>query len=168
MANADTSAPKIAEHLGFIEAVIARLAGASALAKAWCLTVATAALGYAWTQNADEVAWLAMFAVAMFAFVDVQYLREERKYRTLYREARLGQVDLFDMDARPCGDRRHPRYDMDCGWWPTVRSWSVWAFYGAILMLAVIVWVTNSAVTDDHSENSRRISSHAVSFAVSG
>jgi histidine triad (HIT) family protein len=164
---ANTNTPEAAEHLGFIQAVIARLAGASALVKAWCLTVATATLGYAWTQNADEVAWLAIFAVAMFALVDVQYLREERKYRTLYREARLGQVDPFDMDARPCGDRRDARYDMDCGWWPTVRSWSVWAFYGPILILAVVVWATNSTVSDDHSENSLRISSHAVSFAVS-
>ena len=167
MANGDGNAPGIGQHLEFIQAVIARLAAASALVKAWCLTVATAALGYAWTKNADEVAWVAIFAVAMFALLDVHYLRAERKYRALYKEVRLGHVEPYDMDARPCGKRRNPRYNEECGWWPTVRSWSVWAFYGPIVILAVVVWTTNSAVTDDHSENSLRINSHASSFASS-
>ena len=143
MTNVDGNAPDVEKHLEFIQAVIGRLAGASALVKAWCLTVATAALGYAWTKNADEVAWVAIFAVAMFAFLDVHYLREERKYRALYKEARLGNVQTYDMDARPYGKRRNPRYNRECGWWSTVQSWSVWAFYGAILILAVIVWTTN-------------------------
>jgi hypothetical protein len=166
MADGDGNAPEIAKHLEFIQAVIARHAGASALVKAWCLTVATATLGYAWTKNADEVAWVATFAVAMFGFLDVHYLREERKYRALYEEARLGQVKPYDMNARPCGVRRNPRYNEECGWWPTVRSWAVWGFYGPILVLALVVWNKNSAVTDDQ-RNSLRINSHASSFASS-
>src|SRR5437870_2228714 len=114
MANGDGNAPETVKHLEFIQAVIARLAGGSALVKAWCLTVATATLGYAWTKNADEVAWVAIFAVTMFALLDVHYLREERKYRALYKETRLGRVEPYDMDARPCGQRRNSRYNAEC------------------------------------------------------
>lgn len=167
MANGTRAYPDIVKHMEFVQAVVARLAAASALVKAWCLTVATATLGYAWTKNADEIAWVAMFVVTMFAFLDVRYLREERKYRTLYEEVRLGKADCFDMDARPCGERRNPRYNRSCGWWPTIRSWSVWAFYGPILILAVVVWVTNSDVSDGQDDNALRISSHASSFALS-
>ncbi len=147
MTSNDGNAPEIAKHLELIQAVIARLAGASTLVKAWCLTLATAALGLAWTGSSDTnaLAWVAIFAVAIFALLDVQYLREERKYQGLYKDARLGQVQPYDMDARPYGERRNPRYNAECGWWPTVRPWSVWAFYGPILILAVVVSSTNSA-----------------------
>lgn len=167
MTSGNGASSEIVKHLEFVQAVIARLAGASALVKAWCLTLATATLGYAWTKNADEIAWVAMFVVMMFAFLDVRYLREEQKYRTLYEEVRLAKADPFDMDARPCGERRSPRYNASCGWWPAIRSWSVWIFYGPILILAVVVWLTNSAVSDDQNEKALRINSHASFLALS-
>ncbi len=128
-----------AKHLEFIQTVVARMAAASGLAKAWCLTVATAALGYAVAKDASHVAWLAAFAVLMFGLLDARYLREERKFRCLYEDARQGRVELFDMRTKTYGDRKDPSYDRGCRWWSVVRSWSQWSFYGPILLVAVLI-----------------------------
>jgi hypothetical protein len=131
------------KHLEFIQAVIARMSASSGLAKAWALTVATGTFGYAVTKNADGVAWLGMFAIVMFGSLDARYLREERKYRALFRAVRRGEVEIYDMDARSFSDRKSLRFDRECSLTSVARSWSLWLFYVPILVLGVIVLLTN-------------------------
>ena len=142
MTEADGTHESDPKHLEFIQAVIARMAGASGLAKAWCLTVTTAALGYAVANESTNIAWLGVFAGLMFGLLDARYLREERKFRWLYEDARKGRIEVFDMHAHAYGDRRSADLREECRWRFVLRSWSLWGFYGPILLVAAFVLLT--------------------------
>jgi hypothetical protein len=119
------------------------MSAASAVAKGWALTIATATFGYAGTQSSAVVALLGMFAATLFAAVDARYLREERKYRLLFDAARVGAVDAYEMNAtRYCGTLSQA----DCNpisWSKVVWSWSVRDYYGLMLLVgaALLVWL---------------------------
>lgn len=117
------------------------MSAASAVAKGWALTIATATFGYAGTQSSAVVALLGMFAVTLFASVDSRYLREERKYRLLFDAARGGGIQAYEMNAtRYCGtlnqsDRKQ------ISWLKVVWSWSVRDYYGLMLLTGIILLV---------------------------
>ena len=125
------------KHLEFLQAVISRMSSASGVAKGWCLTVTTAALGYALTKRSDSVAVLAVAACLLFGSLDARYLREERKFRSLYNRARAGTVAVFDMSTAGCTERKSQFFDPMCGWGQVLKSWSIWTFYGPIVLLGL-------------------------------
>lgn len=130
------------QHLSFIQACIARMSSASAVAKGWALTVATATYGYAGTKGSVIVALLGLSAVLLFASLDARYLREERRYRRLYDDARTGRVTNFEMNAMAAqpGQRRWSDYQEHL---ILMWSWSVRDFYGFILLagVALLAWL---------------------------
>lgn len=131
------------QHLDFIQNAIARMSSASAVAKGWALTIATAAYGYAGTKPSMVVALLGMFAVLLFAVVDTRYLREERKYRLLFDAARAGAVDVYEMNAtRFCGTLSRAQCE-SIRWSKIIWSWSVRDYYGITLLVgaALLVWL---------------------------
>ena len=128
------------KHLEFIQTVVGRMFTASSLAKGWCLTVATAALGFALTKNSRAVALLGLFAIGLFGLLDARYLREERKFRALYEDARKGSVDVYDMQTAPYLASSSGRFASNCQWRSVVRSWSLWAFYGPLILVALAVF----------------------------
>lgn len=79
------------KHLDFIQSVITRMSAASSSAKAWLLPVVTAAYGYALTQNADSVALLGLGATLLFAYLDANYLPQEKRFRALYKTVACGR-----------------------------------------------------------------------------
>lgn len=133
------------QHLEFIQTVIGRMSTASTLAKGWCLTVATAALGFAVTKNSRDVGLLGGLAIALFGFLDTRYLREERKFRSLYDDARVARVEIYDMSTEPYVTSGGARFADNCRWGSVLRSWSLWAFYGPLLLVAAAV-VTRALV----------------------
>ena len=119
------------------------MSSASAVAKGWALTIATATFGYAGTQSSAIVALLGMFAVSLFAVVDSRYLREERKYRLLFDAARTGGLDPYEMNAtRYCGTLSRAQCE-PISWLKVVGSWSVRDYYGLMLLVgvALLVWL---------------------------
>lgn len=122
------------------------MSASSGLAKAWCLTIAAGTVGYAITKNADEVGWMGLFSVAMFATLDARYLREERKFRALYEDARNGRTGPFDMRATQYADRKAKSFARECGWTAVLRSWALWTFYGPLLVAGVVAIVVNGDV----------------------
>ena len=127
------------KHLEFIQTVVGRMSTASSLAKGWCLTVATAALGFALTKNSRAVALLGFFAIGLFGFLDARYLREERKFRALYEDAREGRVGVYDMRTATYLDPSSAQFASNCQWRSVLRSWSLSAFYGPLLVVALAV-----------------------------
>lgn len=126
-------------HLEMIQAVIARIAGYSASHKNFCVTLVTAAGGLAVTLHNPWIAVLSFLPVVVFAGLDAQYLRIERRYRALY-----DQVRLEPPAAMPAFDLKPPG-TADPGFFPTLFSWSVLAFYlpmligaGAVIYLAEV------------------------------
>jgi hypothetical protein len=129
------------KHFDFIQSAVGRMSSASNVAKGWCLTVATATFGFALSQDGPVVALLGVLAALLFGLLDARYLREERKFRALYEEARRGEVAPFDMRTGPCADPADDRYDERCSWRSVIASWSVWAFYGPLLLVGAGVFV---------------------------
>lgn len=127
------------KHLEFIQTVIGRMSTASTLNKGWCLTVAIAALGFAVTKNSRSVGLLGGFAVFMFGLLDARYLREERKFRALYDDARRGRIAVYEMETREYSERGTARFSEACHWWSVLQSWSLWEFYGPLVVVAIAV-----------------------------
>jgi hypothetical protein len=127
------------QYLEFIQTVIGRMSTVSTLAKGWCLTVATATLGFAITRQSVGVGLLGALGVLLFGLLDARYLREERKFRALYDDARKGCSDAYDMNTRPYGQRRDSSFSSSCAWRSVLTSWSLWGFYGPLLLVAAVV-----------------------------
>lgn len=141
------------KHLDFIQAVVTRMSAASSQAKAWLLPVVTAAYGYALTQRADSVAWLGVMATLVFAYLDANYLRQEKRFRSLYKAVASGtsSIGAFSLqpDDLPPETPREDRGDWPEGTWiwinrflpgPRVwRSWSIACFYGPLALGGVVI-----------------------------
>lgn len=131
------------QHLSLIQTVIGRMSSASAVAKGWALTIATATYGYAGTKSSAIVAILGGLAVLLFAIVDARYLREERKYRLLFDAARAETAELYEMNATRYCDSLTGADTATIRWRAVAGSWSVRDYYGVIVLVgvALLVWL---------------------------
>ena len=143
------------KHLDFIQAVVTRMSTASSSAKGWLLPVVTAAYGFALTQRSGSVAVLGVFAVALFSFIDANYLKQERAYRKLYNAviSSSGRLPVFSLDPTVANEsdpetealtRRQQALAIIKRWMPEWRVWMSWSiapFYGSLLLLGLGVCV---------------------------
>lgn len=141
------------KHLDFIQAVVTRMSTASSSTKSWLLPVVTATYGYALTKNAESVALLGIAAVLLFAFLDANYLRQEKAYRRLYDAVakKTRDVPLFSLDPSDAddpipetGSRREKVGRLIRRWFPGRMTWSSWSiapFYGSLMLVGVIIFV---------------------------
>jgi len=87
------------KHLDFIQSAIARMGANSFQMKAWNVGLATAAIGFAAAKDSHSRA--AVFALApgfVFWCLDAYYLRLERAFRNLYKDAVAGRVNTYVME----------------------------------------------------------------------
>lgn len=141
------------KHLDYIQAVVTRQSAASATAKGWLLPIVTATFGFALTQHSWPLAALGMVAVVLFAYLDVNYLKSEKRFRRLYntvaRSSRsvppytLDPVDAdeplaADAPALPAWTRIKRAYLPEASIW---ASWSIAPFYIALLLLGAGVLI---------------------------
>ncbi|MFD0366304.1 HIT family protein [Nocardia sp. GCM10030253] len=111
------------QHLGFIQAVVTRMAQASSSAKAWLLPIVTATYGYAITKNAPLIAIIGVVAVAVFALLDANYLKQERAFRKLYdKVAGGGPIPAFSMNPTLVGTASNRS-----NYWPDIQDWKSWS-----------------------------------------
>lgn len=87
------------KYLEMIQAVIARLASNSFLLKGWSVTLASALLGYASSQQSSLLASLTLLPALVFWSLDAYYLAQERLHRELFERAREGKSDLYAFDT---------------------------------------------------------------------
>ena len=141
------------KHLDFIQSVVTRMSAASSNAKAWLLPVVTAAYGYALTQRADSVALLGLGATLLFAYLDANYLRQEKRFRSLYKAVASGRYNIETFSLQP-DDLPSNIPTKETGDWPPVMprwvnrmlpgpsvwlSWSVRAFYLPVAIVGVVI-----------------------------
>ena len=84
-----------------LQAIVARMAGNEAALKNWCITLTTAVCGFAISLQRPLVALLALLPIAVFAMLDAQYLRIERRFRALFDRVRSedwATVPSFEID----------------------------------------------------------------------
>lgn len=123
-------------HLGILQNVIDRMAGNSASAKTWCITVVSALLVVAADRQKPSIALIALFPAAVFCLLDAYYLGLERGFRKTYedfvRKVHSGAASLSDLYVvTPAGSL--------CQLWASsAASFSVWGFYGMVFGLVLI------------------------------
>lgn len=153
-ANSPTSGPSDEDHrqhLAFIQAVVTRMSAASSTAKGWLLPVVTATYGYALTKEDDVIALLGIVAVALFALLDANYLRQEKAYRALYVTVANNRrpVPPFTLDPTEADDPAAPgapaprKVVAAIERWIPGRSvwvsWSIAPFYGPLLLIGLVI-----------------------------
>lgn len=130
------------KHLEMIQAVISRVAGHGAVLKNYCITLTTAICGLAITLQRPLLALLSLLPITIFALLDAQYLRVERRFRGLFNRVRTESWDEV------------PSFEIDIGkapeisYWRTLGSWSVLNFYAPLALGVVIVLLVARYVYD--------------------
>lgn len=134
------------KHLDYVQAVVARQAAASSAAKGWLIPIITATSGLAVTQHSRSLAMLGIVSVALFAYLDANYLRSEKQFRQLYniiaRSNRklppftLDPADIKNFSETPEPPKRNfiREYIPDSSVW---TSWSIAPFYTILFMLSL-------------------------------
>jgi hypothetical protein len=121
------------KHLDMLQAVIGRMSNHSATLKNYCITLTTAVCGIAVTWKQPRAALIALFAVTIFALLDAQYLRLERRFRDEFENVRKQ-----DWGTRPdfAINGKGPF------WWPylcALINWSIVLFYVPLAIIACAV-----------------------------
>jgi len=135
----DGESPSIQTHLGILQNVIQRMASNSSSSKAWCVTLVSAVLVIVADKGKPDYAFIAMLPTFVFAALDAYYLALEKAFRNSYNDfitklhsKTLTKTDLYSV--APKGNLSHLQ-------WQSIRSFSVWGFYGALAVLIVITKV---------------------------
>jgi len=117
-------------QLSMVQANIARIGNYGATIKNWCITLTTAVCGFALSIKSPGLIWLALLPIFVFALMDAEYLRVERRFRKTY-----DRIRNEDWDRPPSFDVS-PDSSPDSGLIAALCSWSIMSFY---LPLAVAV-----------------------------
>lgn len=119
------------KHLEMVQAVIARLANTGASHKNYCLTITTAIIGLAVTLQKPAVVLIVLLPICVFAFLDAQYLKTERRFRDLFESIRA--EDWASAPSFSMTPMSSPSY------WRALRSWSIAGFYGGLVFGVFVV-----------------------------
>lgn len=124
-------------HLQVIQNIIQRMAANSCSCKTWCITIVSAILVLIADKRNPELASLALFPSFLFFSLDAYYLAFEKSSRASYDAfiTKLHNKDLSTNDlfsVTPTGNMSWHRVE-------AVLSFSVWGFYGAIVVLIFIL-----------------------------
>jgi len=129
---AETS-PSVQAHLGILQSVIQRMASNSTSCKTWCITVVSAILVIVAGKGKPAFAFIALVPTFLFLALDAYYLALEKAFRASYTEfvkkLHAGEAKAEDLYAiAPQGS--HSKHQIEA-----LRSFSVWGFYGTLLIL---------------------------------
>ena len=113
------------------------MAGNSTSCKTWCITVVSALLVIVAEQGRPESARIALVPTLLFLALDAYYLALEKAYRASYgvfvQKLHSGTAKAADLYAvEPSGS--HSRHQVEA-----LKSFSVWGFYGTLLVLVELV-----------------------------
>lgn len=122
------------KHLEFIQLVITRMNVNSFLLKGWSVTLVAALFAFAAKDTNIEYVLITYISTPIFWFLDGYYLSQERQYRGLYNQikSKVEEEIDFDMNAKPFNKNKNR-------WIPSVFSTTLNLFYGALLIITLIV-----------------------------
>jgi hypothetical protein len=144
------------KHMDYIQSVISRLANNSFVMKGWALTLSSTILGFAASQGQVTLALAAVMPAVVFWVLDTYYLRQERAFREMFNDVAAKRVGNFEI--------RPVEYAKRQSWLKVGRSISLSLFYGAILMICLVVVVILALASpsgDVHSSANCSIIEHS-------
>jgi len=124
-------------HLNIFQEIIKRMATNSASMKTWCVAVISALLAMLVNMEKLCYAHILIVPIILFMILDLYYLALEKRFRDSYNDftkklhsGLLKQNDLFII--KPYGS-------VVKSLWKSLLSFSVWGFYGGIIVLIFII-----------------------------
>lgn len=126
----------VQSHLQIMQNIIQRMAMNSTSCKAWCITIVSAILVLIADKSKPELAWLALLPSFLFLSLDAYYLALEKAFRSSYNSfiKKLHDNELCSEDLCSVA----PKGNMSKHQIESLKSFSVWGFYGALLLLVVL------------------------------
>lgn len=126
----------VQSHLSIMQSVIQRMAANSTSCKAWCITIVSAILVLIADKNKPDLALLALLPTFLFLALDAYYLALEKAFRCSYNTfiKKLHGKNLYAEDLYsviPTGNMTKHQI-------ASLKSFSVWGFYGALFVLVII------------------------------
>ena len=123
-------------HLAITQSVIQRMASNSASCKAWCIALVSAILVLVADKGKPEFAWLALIPTVLFLFLDAYYLSLEKMFRLSYNQFidRLHDGKVLPADLYAIT----PSGPMLRSLGASLISFSIWPFYGTMLLMVFL------------------------------
>ena len=119
------------QYLQFLEDIINRHNANSFQLKELTITLVVAIYGI-YIAKETPSSWLLVVPiiyVVLMAFLDSQYLCQEKKFRHLFEDAVAGKKELYDMNIK----------GYSC-WLASVKSFSIWGFYGILWLISIVIF----------------------------
>ena len=135
--NADHFAELRVDHLKMIQSVIARLSNAGNLCKNFCISVSIGVVSLSLALQKPSLILLTLIPVVMFAYLNAEYLKAERIYRSHFDNVRNEDWSCrpsFDMSVDISSQKIN-------GFWKAFFSWSIFSFYGSLAVGVLTVYV---------------------------
>lgn len=123
-------------YLQMIQEPICRMSTISAIFKGFAATIVAGVATLAYREVNTGVLGLSFLPVLLFLFLDIYYLKLERKYRFLYEQVRINK-HIVDFSMKLTNDNRAAKSRIiDC-----IGSPSIWLFYPIMITILCIVFV---------------------------
>ena len=99
-------------HLGFIQAIISRMAGNSFFLKGWSVTLVAAIFTLATKDSDKRFLLIAYFPIVMFWCLDTYYFYQENLFREIYQDIAddILSSENFSLDTRSVRNKIKPPY----------------------------------------------------------
>ena len=123
-------------YLQMIQEPICRMSTISAIFKGFAATIVSGISALTYCEVNVWVLALSFLPVIVFSFLDIYYLKIEKKYRFLYEQVRndAQRVD-FSMQLTKNNNAAKSRI-FDC-----IKSPSIWLFYPTMIVILLIVLI---------------------------
>lgn len=124
------------EYLQMIQEPICRMSTISAIFKGFAATIVAGIAALTYCEVNTWVLGLSFVPVVVFAFLDIYYLKIEKKYRFLYEQVRNGAHEVdFSMQLPENNAVAKSRV------WDCIKSPSIWLFYPIMFVILIIVFI---------------------------
>ena len=128
--------PEKISYLEMVQEPIGRMSTASAIFKGFAATIVAGIAALTYCQVNTWILGLSFIPVVLFAFLDIYYLKLEKKYRFLYEQIRT-DVHPVDFSMKLTKDNKSAKSRI----WDCLLSPSVWLFYPIMLGILVAVLI---------------------------
>lgn len=124
-------------YLQMLQEPIARMSMISSIFKGFAATIVAGVATWNYKDLCIGMLGLALVPILLFMFLDIYYLKIERKFRYWYEKVRTGErpADFLMKIKLSCCET----YDADATIEKCFSSPSIWLFYIPLIIIAVII-----------------------------
>ena len=128
------------EYLQMIQGTIDRMSTSSAIFKGFTATIVAGVSALSFSDVNKWVLVLSFVPILCFAFLDIYYLRLERRYRYLYKQVRSNNHPVdYDLEAPKVSAIKKADKKTNTRFWTCVLSLSIQLFYFPMLVISIII-----------------------------